>query len=150
MSTTQEETARRLKDGRLQLPWTQDLKKIFFNDGVLRALEYAFRNDLFPIEKTSLEYAQIQRAYWLVEGRLQRFIDSSAAPLSKRCAGCSHRERCSDEYVPCLGRSSLFYGNEYRVMSTFAAKYRYALKVAILYAMNIFLGSALIWALCIR
>lgn len=62
------ERGQRLPDRRLQLPCTQDLKKIFFTDGMLLALGYAFRNDLFLIEKTLLEYAQIQPASWLVEG----------------------------------------------------------------------------------
>lgn len=127
MSSSAKKT-HRLYQGRLQLPWTQDLKEIFFNDGVLLSLEYAFHNNLFPIEKMPLEYAQIQRAYWVVEEHRHCFIGSSTFPLL---------------------RSLLFYEDEIRVMGTFA-KPRYSLKVAILYVMNIFLGSALIWALCVR
>jgi len=52
----------------IKIESAQDLHDLFMNDGVFKAIEYAFRCKEFPIDRDGREYAEIARAYWQMCG----------------------------------------------------------------------------------
>lgn len=102
----------------VELPFTQDVKELFFNDGVYEALDYAFRNPGVVLGATSGGYAQVHRARWMVEGCLEK---NEKTEVAVECSLCARREACSEELVPCRGRPAFFFGDEKSVGAAFDA-----------------------------
>ena len=82
--------------------FTQDIKKIFFNEAVFNALSQAMDAHIGE------NRVDIARALWFVAGKLDRL--GEVEPIE--CTNCEEKDRCTEDYCPCKGRPALYFGNE--------------------------------------
>jgi len=89
--------------------FTQDIKKIFFNEAVFDALSEAMDAHIGE------NRVDIARALWFVAGRLGFLGELKPA----ECTNCGEKDKCTEDYCPCRGRPALFFGNEKELIEAY-------------------------------